>query len=147
MNVFTDGACSHNGRPNAKAGIGIYVGPQDPRNVSQRISGKQTNNTAELKAIIGVFHILTDERETTDIQIYTDSEYAIKCAGSYGAKCQKKGWTKRIPNHPLVQEIYELFQTYPRVQLTHVRAHTGLSDELSLGNAEADRLATTSLRS
>ena len=37
---------------------GIYFGKNDPRNTSKRISGKQTNNTAELKAVIEVFHIL-----------------------------------------------------------------------------------------
>jgi len=33
MNVFTDGACSHNGGKEAKAGIGISFGEGDPRNV------------------------------------------------------------------------------------------------------------------
>ena len=45
--VFTDGGCSHNGSKNAKAGIGIYFGEGDIRNVSKQIQGKQTNNTAE----------------------------------------------------------------------------------------------------
>ena len=47
LRVFTDGACSNNGRKNAKAGIGVYFGENDERNISKRITGKQTNNTAE----------------------------------------------------------------------------------------------------
>ena len=60
IKVFTDGSCSMNGTSNAKAGIGIYFGKNDIRNVSQRIKGKQTNNTAELSAVIEVFSILKD---------------------------------------------------------------------------------------
>ena len=41
--VYTDGACSNNGRENASAGIGIYFGENDARNASQRIIGKQSN--------------------------------------------------------------------------------------------------------
>ena len=53
--VYTDGACSNNGKPNAIAGIGVYFSQNDPRNVSRRIVGKQSNNTSELSAIIEVF--------------------------------------------------------------------------------------------
>ena len=48
MNVFTDGACINNGKPNAKAGIGVFLSENDTRNVSRRVIGKQTNNVAEL---------------------------------------------------------------------------------------------------
>ena len=61
--VFTDGSCSNNGKVNAKAGIGVYFGKNDPRNVSKRVIGKQTNNTAELSAVIEVFHVLNEEVE------------------------------------------------------------------------------------
>ena len=70
--VFTDGSCSNNGKVNAKAGIGLYFGQNDQRNVSKRVIGKQTNNTAELSAVIEVFTILEDEIKSNDtIIIYT----------------------------------------------------------------------------
>ena len=50
--VYTDGACSNNGSENAKAGFGIFS--DDPRNLSKKVKGKQTNNVAELSAIIEV---------------------------------------------------------------------------------------------
>ena len=59
--VFTDGACSNNGKPTAKAGIGVYFKENDKRNVSKRIKGKQSNNTAELSAVIEVFTVLKNE--------------------------------------------------------------------------------------
>ena len=141
INVFTDGACSNNGRSNAKAGIGIFISHDDPRNVSRPISGKQTNNTAELSAVIEVFSLFTNNE---NIIIYTDSEYVIKCSGSYGEKCEKTNYKNKkgfIPNHELVETIYNLFQQNPNVIIKHVKAHTNRMDELSIGNREADRLA------
>ena len=59
--VYTDGACLNNGLENAIAGIGIYFGEDDIRNVSRNINGKQSNNIAELQAIIDVYDIIKDD--------------------------------------------------------------------------------------
>merc|ERR1719319_169155 len=43
--VYTDGACSNNGRSNASAGVGVWWGHGHPMNVSEPVGGdKQTNN-------------------------------------------------------------------------------------------------------
>jgi ribonuclease HI len=147
--VYTDGACIHNGKKNAKAGIGIYFGPGDKRNVSERITGKQTNNAAELEAILRVFKILDKEiKKGEEYVIMTDSEYAIKCMKSYGYKLALKQWKsdKPIPNLEKVKEGFLLFQSYPNVTLQHIRAHTGKKDVHSIGNEMADKLATASIQ-
>jgi len=147
--VYTDGACIHNGKKYAKAGIGIFFGLGDKRNVSERITGKQTNNAAELEAILRVFQILEKEiRKGDEYVIMTDSEYAIKCMGSYGYKLALKHWKsdKPIPNLEKVKAGFILFQNYPNVTLQHVRAHTGKKDAHSLGNEWADKLATSSIQ-
>jgi ribonuclease HI len=146
MLVFTDGACRNNGKTNACAGIGIYFGPNDGRNVSRRITGKQTNNVAELTAIIEVYTIIKQDILCgKEITIFSDSEYAIRCCTSYGKKCAKN-WDKQdIPNKDLVRHAYELYCELPNVSFIHVDAHTGKQDEYSLGNAEADKLATQCL--
>jgi ribonuclease HI len=147
--VYTDGACIHNGKKYAKAGIGIFFGLDDKRNISERITGKQTNNAAELEAILRVFKILDKEiKKAEEYVIMTDSEYAIKCMGSYGYKLALKHWKtdKPIPNFEKVKEGFTLFQTYPNVTLDHVRAHTGKKDVHSLGNEWADKLATASIQ-
>ena len=41
--------------------MGVYFGINDIRNISKKIEGKQTNNTAELSAIIEVYNILINE--------------------------------------------------------------------------------------
>ena len=76
--MFTDGACSNNGNENAKAGIGVYFGENDIRNVSERIDGSQSNNIAELRAIIKVFEVCNDIiKSGKNIKIYTDSMVSI----------------------------------------------------------------------
>jgi ribonuclease HI len=46
--VYTDGACSGNGGSNARGGIGVFFGDNDPRNVSERFDrGIATNQRAE----------------------------------------------------------------------------------------------------
>ena len=52
--VYTDGACSKNGTRVASAGIGIFFGHDDPRNVSEKLIGKQTNNLAAVLILIQV---------------------------------------------------------------------------------------------
>ena len=99
--VYTDGACSNNGKHNALAGIGIFFGINDIRNLSKKIEGKQTNNTAELSAIIETYFIIkNDITNGKKIAIVSDSEYAINCVSSYGEKCYKKNgmWKYQIKN-------------------------------------------------
>ena len=150
INVYTDGACSNNGRPNAKAGLGIYFGPDDPRNSSERIIGKQTNNTAELTAILRAAAILQEEiLDGEIINIYSDSEYAMKCCTTYGEKLERKGWNigskKTIPNLDLVKKAYMVFKSLENVHFHYIAAHTGLNDIHSIGNEEADRLANLAI--
>lgn len=51
--VYTDGACSANGRRGAKAGIGVFWGDDHPDNIAEPLKdGPPTNNRAELMAVI-----------------------------------------------------------------------------------------------
>lgn len=148
--VYTDGACSNNGYNNAKAGIGIYFGENDERNVSRRILGKQTNNTAELTAILEVYPIIKEDLKTKHICIVTDSEYSIKCLTSYGKKCMDNQYLdpkgKPIPNKHLVKTLYELFSPIETIHFIHCKSHTNEEDIHSIGNRNADRLAVESIR-
>lgn len=48
--VYCDGSALNNGRLGSRAGAGVYFGPNDARNTSQRVEAheKQTNQRAEL---------------------------------------------------------------------------------------------------
>lgn len=148
INVYTDGACSKNGRKGAVAGYGVYFKPNDDRNDYGRVIGKQTNNTGELTAIIKAITILkSDLDDGKTVNIYTDSEYASMCCTSYGAKLAAQNWKRKtpIPNLFLVKEAYELTSQYPNIRFHHIAAHTGKQDVHSLGNEGADKMANLAI--
>jgi ribonuclease HI len=146
--VYTDGSSIHNGKKNCRSGYGIYFGENDPRNISIANVGKQSNNVAELSAIITAIKIIVPDVLTGHkITIYTDSKYAILCLTSYGEKCNKKHWELEIPNKELVREAYELYQMYNQnICVKYIKAHTGNKDAHSLGNEKADILAKLALK-
>lgn len=144
--VYTDGACSNNGRENAMAGIGIFLGQDDPRNVSELVEGKQSNNTAELTALIKTWPII--EKDILDgkkVTIVSDSIYAIRCVSSYGEKCAQNCWKKDIPNKELVKVAYEIYKDNKNVEFMHIKAHTDNQDVHSIGNDGADSLANKAI--
>ena len=148
ITVYTDGACTRNGQPGAKAGIGVYFGENDYRNYSARIGGKQTNNRAEVIAILTAARILYREiLAGYEIHIYSDSTYAMRACGEYGEKLHAKNWEskKPIPNLELVKQAYETFKEHQNVKFHYIAAHTGLKDEHSKGNEGADRLANIAI--
>ena len=144
--VYTDGACINNGKFSASAGFGIFFEINDPRNVSQKIIGKQTNNIAELTAILQTYYIIeNDIINGKKIIIVSDSIYAIRCVTSYGKKCNEKNWNVDIPNKELVKKTFEIYNNKLNVQFMHIKAHTNNSDIHSIGNKYADKLATMPL--
>lgn len=147
MNVYTDGSCSDNGQPNARAGIGIWFGENDERNVSLELKGKNlTNNIAELTAILYVFRILKKEiKNNENINIYSDSKYSIDSLTKWAPSWNKNNWKKKdnteIKNLELIKKLYKYFVKYKNIKLHHVKAHTNFEDDHSIGNDHADTLA------
>ena len=143
MLVFTDGACRNNGKPTACAGIGIYFGPNDGRNVSRRITGKQTNNVAELTAIIESIKYLDEEDFLKKICIFTDSQYSMYIFNGTGERYEKDGFKKdgeTVPNKDLIIKALE-WKRKADFTILKVRAHTDREDVHSKGNDMADRLS------
>ena len=151
INVYVDGSCVNNGCENAQAGYGVFFKEGDERNEYNRVQGKQTNNTGELTGFIRALEILKDDIEKDkDIHIYTDSEYVMKCMKSYGDKLAKNDWKtsngKLPPNRDLLKKAYGLYKPNEKyITLHHIKAHTNSSDEHSVGNSEADRLANKAI--
>ncbi|TFK79390.1 ribonuclease H-like protein, partial [Polyporus arcularius HHB13444] len=75
--VYSDGACKGNGKVGSVAGIGVWWGANDPRNLAERCPGGQTNNRAELIAIVRVLE--TTPHTKKPLLIKTDSKYSISC--------------------------------------------------------------------
>jgi len=149
--VYTDGACTNNGRKNARSSIGVYFSDNNLFKIDSfsRVLNvpKHTNNIAELTAIkesLKLIYINNVDKINYPINIYTDSEYSLNVITKwYPNWSDKQKSTKQ--NIPLIKEIYELcIKLNP--QIIHIKAHTGNDDEHSLGNAVADQLATNALK-
>jgi len=146
--IYTDGSCINNGKPNAKAGWGIYISENSDKNNYGIVEGKQSNNTGELNAIIKAYYALEEEiNNNISIAIYSDSLYAIRCCTTYGEKLEKRCWIKKkpIPNVDLVKKAFYLFKNKKNVKFVHIKAHTGKQDIHSIGNDKADELANKAI--
>lgn len=162
--VYTDGGyrrvqgAGGASKPKKLASMGVYFGPDDPRNVSARVGPehtggckKQTNNVGELCAILEALRLLDAEVYTKGqrVLVGTDSQYAIRCATTYGAKCAPGGVKANdasVPNRALVLALHaKVVAAEGRVQFLHVPAHTTGQDAHSVGNRAADALATGAL--
>lgn len=152
MRVFTDGACSHNGRPGAKAGYAVWFPDAKDLSESVRIpaSEPQTNQRAELSAIHRAIVILdANGYHGDDIKIYTDSEYSINCLTKWISGWVSRGWKTAaggdVLHRDLIQATSTLLSKFKSHRFIHVRAHTGNEDDLSKQNDVVDRMARSTI--
>jgi ribonuclease HI len=140
--VYTDGSCHNNGKKDAYGGYGVFFGDNDPRNVSEPLPSnmvKQTNNTAELNAILKVFQLIP---ETQKIIIRPDSTYARDVITNWMLGWKARGWMKqdgKVPaNLDVIKQIERLWTPLREANTTFkwVEGHSG-----NYGNKRADELA------
>ncbi|KAI9439523.1 ribonuclease H-like domain-containing protein, partial [Lactarius indigo] len=142
--VYTDGACSRNGQAGSVGGIGVWWGPGDPRNISERCPGsRQTNNRAELIAIIRALE--TAPTTSTYLVIKSDSKYAMRCIHEWLPKWREKKKFRTLQGTPVKNAELILYaealiswreKAGQAVELRHVPGHAG-----DVGNEGADKLA------
>jgi ribonuclease HI len=151
MRVFTDGACSGNGRKDAKAGYAVWF-PEHPEwSTSARVpdAEPQTNQRSELSAIFHAVSILESKGAfNEDLVVYTDSEYSIKCLTEWMPGWVSRGWKttmgKDVLHRDLIEGIASRLSKFKH-RFHHVRAHTGGADDLSKQNDVVDRMARESV--
>ncbi len=147
--VYTDGACSNNGSKKAKAGIGVHFSKKNEiklEDISSRLHiDNPTNNKAELIAIEKALEQCILLNITSKIIIFTDSQYSLKCITLWYPDWVKKNKLENRKNIDILVRIDPMVKKL-NVEFQHIRAHTELQDEHSLGNANADRLATECLK-
>lgn len=142
--VYTDGACIRNGQPDAKAGYGVYFGANNPENRSITLRGRlQTNQRAELQAIKEAYQIIKKWDDGHYYEIYSDSDYAIKCVTKWWEKWDSNGWRNSkgdpVANRDKIQEILDLMHDKgcrKVIGIQKVKAHSDCE-----GNNGADELA------
>ncbi len=143
--VHTDGASAGNGRNGARAGIGVYWGTNDVRNVSEPLqeSEPQTNQRAELKAAVRAVAQHEHFNGAQGLEVRTDSMYVINGVSKWMRGWLESGWVKGdgepVKHADLWRTLHALTARL-RVEWTHVKGHSGVP-----GNEAADRLATRGL--
>lgn len=164
ITVFTDGACSNNGRANAKAGIGLYfenTKETHSENVKSVLKHffphlhgiKVTNNIAELLAIYKALYMIVDNvpHHNFKVIIKTDSMYCINIFTKWYKGWQKKNWVtangKPVLNKEIIIEIIKFVEALPNIEFIHIPAHTqappknGDKYDEWYGNSKADQMA------
>ncbi|KAL0068451.1 hypothetical protein AAF712_004529 [Marasmius tenuissimus] len=141
--VYTDGSCRGNGKAGSVAGIGVWWGNGDDRNLAERCPGEQTNNRAELIAIARLLESAPLDSERRLI-IKTDSQYSIKCLTLWLHDWRKRNWKTAsggpVKNVAVIKYISTLLEHRillgQKVDMKYVEGHAGIE-----GNEGADRLA------
>ena len=145
LDIWTDGSCINNGTASASSGVGIFYSVGSDRNISTSLpAGKQTNNRAELCAILLA---LCTNSSDQNITIYTDSDYSIKCITLYAESWERSGWKtsakKPVEWMRVISYIRKLILIRASrggaTRFKYIKGHSG-----NKGNDEADKLARVS---
>ncbi|KAH7320945.1 putative ribonuclease H [Stachybotrys elegans] len=142
LQVWTDGSSRANGRKDASAGIGVYFGPNDPRNLAERLEGEaQTNQRAELTAMLRAMEMVPNEQS---MMIWSDSRYSINCVNTWAETWETKEWKTatggEVKNKDIIVKIRAKVKERGKAGavtlLEWVKGHG-----MNVGNNAADRLA------
>ena len=142
VEIYTDGSSLANGRAGSRAGLGVFFGDGDLRNVSERLQGEpQTNQRAELMAMLRAMEIVPVGQT---VQIYSDSQYSINCVTQWAASWKKKGWRtatgEEVKNQDIIRAVLDKMEERTKAggntYFQWVKGHAS-----NWGNMAADRLA------
>ncbi|KAK8094511.1 RNase H domain protein [Apiospora hydei] len=147
LHIYTDGSSLSNGRAGAVAGVGVFFGAGDSRNISERLEGEpQTNQRAELTAVLRALEQVSDDQ---DVRIFSDSKYAISCVTEWYINWEKNGWKtqgKDVKNRDLVELVREKIDDRDALGTNTlfqwIKGHAN-----DAGNVAADQLAVLGARS
>jgi ribonuclease HI len=152
LQIYSDGACTANGRKAAQAafGVAVFKNSKEVHTVAECLGPKElhTNQRAELKGLLKAMEIASMSEEGADI--HTDSQYAMDCLQEWAPKWVAKGWRKAdgepVQNQDILKPMWGLWKNRgSKIRLFHIRSHTGRTDAHSRGNERADELATSCL--
>ncbi|KAI0646029.1 ribonuclease H-like domain-containing protein [Trametes meyenii] len=140
--VYSDGSCRGNGKAGSVAGVGVWWGQNDSRNIAERCPGGQTNNRAELIAIVRVLE--TTPHTKRPLLVKTDSKYSISCFRHWMPKWLQNNFKtasgEPVKNASLIRYLSALLNERARegqkIHLQYIKGHAGHE-----GNEGADRLA------
>jgi ribonuclease HI len=164
VEVFTDGACSGNGKKGSKSGCGVYI-PLFDIEISMTSNdafaqcginlSKESNNVGELLAIL-VAMLTIEDKAGTDLVIYSDSMYCISSLSVWHKGWERNNWKTAkgspVKNQEIIKKIIETKKQFHGVFFSHINSHTQEPSDtrsqewwLWNGNDTADKLACKSI--
>ena len=135
--AYTDGSASVK---SGLGGFGVYIVDGAKEYMFNGGYSNTKTGRMELRAAITCLQKIKDKRAI--VEVHPDSMYVVNCvAAGWLRNWKRLGWIGK-KNVDLLKIFYDeliKFEICPKY--IHVKGHTGLEDEHSLGNAIADRLA------
>jgi ribonuclease HI len=152
--AFTDGACSNNGKSNAKASYAVVWPYHMEYNDACLLPNHPTptNNRAEYMALIHALNLCERHLDPTfskTLIVYTDSMLLFNSITDWICKWKRNGWMSStkdpVANRDLL-EIIDHTMSKRKVVLRHVRAHQKNEHWESIHNNLVDQLARDKLK-
>lgn len=151
LKIYTDGCCFGNHDRNERfAGAGVFIDDFD-FTLSKELPScyTRTNHAAELYAILLAMREareICDEYNVSQIQIFTDSQYACDIYLKYARGWMNNGWRKRngdpIANVDIIKKTYRIIREIIDNRISKIQMHKVAGHSDCYGNDEAHRLAT-----
>lgn len=121
MKIYVDGGCRRNGRSDAVAAAAACIKNKwgKYRIRARYITDDPTNQRAEITAIIMALELALakykndlDEMPLMDVEIFSDSRYAVNCMKTWIYKWCRNGWMNSagnpVANRDLIEEASDL---------------------------------------
>lgn len=153
VRVFTDGACSNNGKTGAKASYACWFPEHKELSISGRVPDNQpqTNQRGELMGIHEAIKIMEEKFPCDEIEvtIYTDSMYSKNCLTQWVIGWQANNWKtgagESVKHRDIIEDAVNRLPKFKSYCISYVPAHTGNDDEFSKHNETVDRMAVAVL--
>lgn len=154
IEVYTDGACSKNGKKNAEAAWAFYFPEHKSLSKAERVPADQpqTNQRGELMAIAEAVKAAETgfDIAQTELKIYTDSMYSKNCLTEWLPSWVRNNWKTSqggdVQHRDLIEETANRLSRFKSFNIQYVKAHTGGSDDQSKCNHIVDRMAVKVLQ-
>lgn len=125
VEIWTDGACVNNGKPNASAAWAYVSGEFEQ---AGRVEGKQTNNRAEAEAVLHALRFAV-EKGHRRVRILCDTQITIYSL--------QKPLEKIVANKDIFEKIFKVMKEHSLiVSYEKVLGHSGVEQ-----NERVDKLA------
>jgi ribonuclease HI len=153
VRVFTDGACSNNGKAGARASYACWFPEHKELSKSGRVPDDQpqTNQRGELMGICQAIQIVEEKFpcDEVEVTIYTDSMYSKNCLTQWVIGWQMNNWKtgagEPVKHRDLIEDAVNRLPRFKSYCISYVPAHTGKDDDLSKQNEMVDRMAVSVL--